>query len=130
MVKGYDFIAVEALQIRNMTRRGKYKRGLNRAIAEQGWGAFFDILKCRAARAGIPFVEFPAAGTSEDCSRCETRVPKAFSERIHRCGGCGLELDRDENAARSVPRRGERIFAESVAARGTAWNAPVASAAC
>ncbi len=120
IVKCYDFIAVEALQIRNMIRKGKNKRGLNRAIAEQGWGEFFDILNCKAASAGIPFVEVPPAGTSQDCSRCGTRVPKALSERVHRCGVCGLELDRDENAARNVLRRGLRIFAQAVAAGGTA----------
>ena len=119
-MKGHDLIAVEALQIRNMTRRGKNKRGLNRAIAEQGWGEFFDILRCRAARAGIPFVEVPPAGTSQDCSRCGIRIPKALSERVHRCGQCGLELDRDENAARNVLSRGLRMFADSVAAGGTA----------
>ena len=45
-MKCTDFIAVEALLIRNMIRKGKNKRGLNRAIAEQGWGELFDILKC------------------------------------------------------------------------------------
>ena len=99
MVNGYDFIAVEALQIRNMTRRGKNKRGLSQAIAEQGSGAFFDTPRRRAASAGIPFVEVLPAGTSQDWSRCETRIPNALSERVHRCGACGLELDRDENAA-------------------------------
>ena len=120
MVKGHDFFAAEALQIRNMTRRGKNKRGLNRAIAEHGSEAFFDILKCRAARAGIPFVEVPPAGTSQDCSRCGIRVSKALSERVRRSGECALELDRDGNAARNVLSRGLRIFEDSVAAGGTA----------
>ena len=69
IIRVCDLIAAEALQIRNMTRRGTNKRGVNRAIAEQGWGAFFDGLKCRAGRAGSPFVEVPPAGTSQDCSR-------------------------------------------------------------
>ena len=59
IVRTYDFIAVEALKIGNMLRRGPGKRGLNRAIAEQGWREFFDILKCKAESAGIPFVEVP-----------------------------------------------------------------------
>ena len=119
-MKGYELIAVEALRIRNMTHRGKNKRGLNRAIAEHGWGKFFDILKCRAARVGIPFVEVPPAGTSQDCSRRGIRIPKALSERVHRCGECGLVLGREENAARNVLSRGLRMFADSVAAGRTA----------
>ena len=39
-----DFIAVEALKIRNLLSRGPGKRGLNRAIAEQVWREFLDIL--------------------------------------------------------------------------------------
>ena len=120
MVKGYDLIAVEAFQIRNMTRRGKNKHGLNRAIAEQGWRDFFDILNCRAGRAGIPFIEVPPAGASRDCSRCETRVSKALPVRVDRCCVCRLELDRNENPVRNVLRRGLRIHADTVAAGGTA----------
>ena len=120
IVKGCDFIAIEALQTRNVTRRGKNKRGLNQAVANQGAEEFFDILKCRAGRTGIPFVEVPPAGTSHDCSHCGIRVPKALSARVHRCGVCGRELDRDENAARNVLSRGLRIFAEAVATGGTA----------
>ena len=45
IVRTYDFIAVEALKIKNMLRSGSGKRGLNRAIAEQGWRKFLDILK-------------------------------------------------------------------------------------
>ena len=120
IMKVYDLFAVEALQIRNMTRRGKNKRGQNRAIAEQGWGEFVDIPRCRAARAGIPFVEVPPAGRSQDCSRCGIQVPNVLSERVHRCGECGLVLDRDGNAARNVLSRGLRIFTDSVAAGGTA----------
>ena len=119
VVRTCDFIAVEALKIRNMLRRGKGKRGLNRAIAEQGWREFLDILEGKAESAGIPFVEVPPAGTSQDCSRCGTNVPKALSERIHLCGVCGLELDRDQNAARNVLRRGLCIFATS---RGSGWD--------
>ena len=36
----------------------------------------------------------------------ERRFQEALSERIHRCGVCGPELDRDENAARNVLSRG------------------------
>ena len=115
VVRTYDFIAVEALKIRSMLSRGKGKRGLNRAIAEQGWREFLDILGCKAASAGIPFVEVPPAGTSQDCSRCGTKVPKALSERIHLFGVFGLELDRDENAARNVLHRGLCIFARAAA---------------
>ena len=59
IVRTYEFIALEALKIRNMLSGGKGKRGLNRAIAEQGWREFLDILKGKAESAGIPLVEVP-----------------------------------------------------------------------
>jgi len=40
--------------------------------------------------------------TSQDCSCCGTRVKKALSVRTHVCTGCGVVLDRDENAARNI----------------------------
>ena len=79
-----DFIAAEALKITNKLRRVPGTRGLNRAIAEQGRREFLDIPEGKAESAGIPFVEVPPAGTSQDCSRCGTKVPKALSERITR----------------------------------------------
>jgi NADH pyrophosphatase NudC (nudix superfamily) len=33
------------------------------------------------------------------CSRCGDKVKKKVSEREHRCRKCGLEMDRDLNAA-------------------------------
>ena len=129
IVRTYEFIALEALKIRNMLSGGKGKRGLNRAIAEQGWREFLDILKGKAESAGIPLVEVPPSGTSQDCSRYGTKVPKALSERMHRCGVCGLELDRDENAATNVLHRGLCIFGAAVAVGGTAQGAPAASTA-
>src|SRR5215470_2344864 len=34
-----------------------------------------------------------------DCLGCGELVPKALSERTHRCPSCGLVLDRDHNSA-------------------------------
>ena len=82
VVRTCDFIAVEALKIRNMLSRRPGKRGLDRAIPEQGWREFLDILKCKAESTGIPSVEVPPAGTPRDRSRWGTKVPKALSARI------------------------------------------------
>ena len=100
----------------------------NRVIAEQGRREFIYTLKGKGKGAGIPFVEVPPAGTSQECSRCGTQIPKALSERIHWRGVCGLDLGRDENAARNVLCRGLRIFERAGAAVGTEPGAPASSA--
>ena len=112
----FDGFAVEDLDVRNLTRSAKgtaaapgvrvaQKRGLNRAIADQGWATFVTILRDRAASAGLPVIAVPAHGTSQTCSRCGADVPKTPSVRRHRCPHCGLDLDRDHNAAICILRR-------------------------
>lgn len=47
-------------------------------------------------------VPVPPQYTSQRCSECSTIVAKSLSVRMHQCKGCGLELDRDVNAARNI----------------------------
>ena len=112
----FDGFAVEDLDVRNLTRSARgtaaasgvrvaQKRGLNRAIADQGWATFVTILRDQAASAGLPVIAVPAHGTSQTCSRCGADVPKTLSVRRHRCPHCGLDLDRDHNAAICILRR-------------------------
>ena len=116
LVSRFDGIALEDLRIPNLVRsaRGaieqpgrnvRAKAGLNRSIHEQSWATLSQLLVEKAASAGRR-VDFVAPHhTSQDCSGCGRRVLKKLSVRTHRCGGCGLELDRDVNAARNVSRR-------------------------
>jgi putative transposase len=41
-------------------------------------------------------------GTTQNCSNCGTRIPKTIADRWHSCHVCGLELDRDVNAAINI----------------------------
>ena len=69
----FDGFAVEDLDVRNLTRSARgtaaapgvrvaQKRGLNRAIADQGWATFVTILRDQAASAGLPVIAVPAHG--------------------------------------------------------------------
>ncbi|MDX2140320.1 MAG: zinc ribbon domain-containing protein, partial [Chloroflexota bacterium] len=40
--------------------------------------------------------------TSQTCSGCGVIVEKDLSVRIHDCPHCGVQLDRDVNAARNI----------------------------
>nr|WP_287129061.1 zinc ribbon domain-containing protein [Candidatus Cyanaurora vandensis] len=44
-------------------------------------------------------------GTSQACSGCGTHLPKTLADRWHSCPNCGLELDRDHNAALNIKHR-------------------------
>jgi putative transposase len=124
LVHQYDVIYVEAIQPANLSRRpapvsagnGGYlrngasrKAGLNTSIQDAGWGHFLSILACKAAWAGKRVEAVHPAYPSQDCSGCGERIQKSLSVRTHVCTNCGLVLDRDENAARNIQWRGQRL---------------------
>ncbi len=98
LLRTYDTISLEDLQVANMVRNHR----LSKSISDAGWAQFRSILVFKAACAGKQVIAVPAQYTSQDCSGCGTRVPKSLSVRTHVCASCGLILDRDENAARNI----------------------------
>jgi putative transposase len=124
LVRQYDTIYVEAIAPSNLSRRpapkqdenGTYehngasrKAGLNKSIQDAGWRHFVSILAYKAACAGKRVEAVNPAYTSQDCSGCGARIEKSLSVRTHVCTNCGLMLDRDENAARNIIWRGQRL---------------------
>jgi putative transposase len=124
LVRQYDTIYHEAIQTANLTRRpapmpdgnGDYlpnganrKAGLNKSMHDAGWGHFLSILAFKAACAGKRVEAVNPAYTSQECSGCGERIQKSLSVRTHGCTSCGLVLDRDENAARNILWRGQRL---------------------
>ncbi len=101
LVSEFGLIAVEDLHIRGLTR-GFLAKDIN----DQGWAEFLRLLGYKAEDAGIKVVAVSPDGTSQICSGCGARVPKALSERVHRCPTCSMVLDRDINAARNILRLG------------------------
>ena len=101
LVKTYDLIAVEDLNI-----KGLAKTKLAKSIYDVAWGKFLTILEAVALRSGVHFVKVNPHSTTIDCSGCGTKVPKTLSVRLHQCPKCELELDRDENAAINILNKG------------------------
>lgn len=118
LVKQYDGFAIEDLKIRNMVRSAKgtadepgknvaQKRGLNRSIQEQSWGALADKLTYKAEALGKPVVRVNPAYTSQACSRCgsvDARSRRSQAEFC--CVDCGFACNADVNAARNILRSG------------------------
>jgi Transposase and inactivated derivatives len=115
LARRYAFIAVEKLQVRNMTgsARGtadepgtnvRQKAGLNRALLDAAPAMLVSFISYKAERAGGMMVKAEAAYSSQDCSSCGGRVAKPLSERMHRCS-CGTVLHRDHNAAINILNR-------------------------
>jgi putative transposase len=125
LVRAYDTLYVEAIQPANLSRRpepkpnengngyehngASRKAGLNKSIQDAGWRHFLTILACKAAWAGKRVEAVSPAYTTQECSGCGERITKSLSVRTHVCTTCGLILDRDENAAKNIQWRGQRL---------------------
>lgn len=129
-----DVVFVEDLSVKNMFRRakpkldetGKFlpngqsaKSGLNKSIADAGWSQFIDILSFKAERAGKKVIKVNPKGTSQHCSSCLSYVPKELSDRWHSCPHCGLQSDRDTNAAVLIKKVGLGVVLTIKRSRGT-----------
>ncbi len=105
LVRQYDTIYHEDLQVRNMVKN----HHLAKSISDAGWHAFLAILSFKAASAGRTVQAVDPAFTSQACSGCGVIVQKGLSVRWHSCPDCGASLHRDHNAAKNIFGRGQRL---------------------
>ncbi|TAK14002.1 MAG: transposase [Anaerolineae bacterium] len=103
-VNAFGFIAFEDLRIKNMLRNHR----LAKSISDAAWRQLIQYTTYKAENAGRVVVMVDPRNTSRMCSRCGTLVVKSLSVRVHQCPnpGCGLVMDRDENAANNILRLG------------------------
>lgn len=93
----YDLIGFEDLKV-----KGWAKTRLAKSILDAGWSEFLAIVACKAQSAGKMAIAVNPNGTTQNCSSWGTRIRKTVANRWHSCHLCGLELDRDVNAAINV----------------------------
>lgn len=102
LATGLVRLTVEDLNVAGMIAN----RSLARALSDAGLGTLLRQLEYKAAWYGLELHEadrwFPSSKT---CSRCgHVKTELTLSERTYRCHACGLELDRDVNAAINLAR--------------------------
>jgi len=122
LVNRYDLIVHEDLTIATMVRRPRprkaeddtdgsngaaAKAGLNRSIADAGWGQLLQFVAYKAEDAGRDVIAVDPRHTSQRCSSCghldrENRRTQAE----FRCQACGHEAHADVNAAINILRAG------------------------
>jgi putative transposase len=98
----YGTIVFEDLNIPKMVKN----HHLASAILDACWGKTRLLTAYKAEKRGGRVILVEPRGTSQECSGCGRVVEKALSERMHLCPHCGLQLDRDVNAARNILARG------------------------
>lgn len=107
LVDQFGLIAVEDLYVKGMIQN----RCLSKSISDAAWSKFRQCLSHKAEEAGRILVAVNPAYTSQDCSACGHRLRKTLSMRQHVCPCCGLDMNRDENAARNILRLGTQSAA-------------------
>jgi putative transposase len=96
-------IVVEDLNVKGLSRGP-----LSRSVADVRWGTFLRMLEYKAKWYGTTLIVAPRSFPSTRlCSRCghlNGKMP--LSQRVFRCEACGLEMDRDLNAALNLKAYG------------------------
>jgi len=98
LVNRFDRIVFEDLSIKNMVKNHHFAK----SIHDVAWGQLIQMAKSKAEEAGKYVELVNPYNTSQKCSSCGNIVKKSLAVRVHRCQECGLELDRDVNAAINI----------------------------
>jgi transposase len=108
--------------VAGMTRNHR----LARAIADQGFGQARRMLGYKTTwRGGQLIIASRWFPSSRTCSGCGTVKAKlALSERTYTCPCCGLDLDRDINAAANLLKLAASGAESQNASRGTVRPGP------
>lgn len=127
LVKNYDIIFLESLNIKGMMSKckpkkdenGKFlpngqsaKRGLNRSIADANWSKFISILEYKAKWNDKQIVKigrfYPSSKSCHKCGFINQNLTLRDREWI--CPECNSKLDRDLNAAINILIEGSKII--------------------
>lgn len=123
LVNDNGFIVFEDLNIKGMSasasgtleaprKRVAQKRGLNRSILEQGWGAFARMVEYKNAWNGGITLYIPPQYTSQTCAACgHVDRENRKSQADFHCIQCGHQDNADVNAAKNILARGHRVLA-------------------
>ena len=109
LINENQVVCVESLKVKNMIRNPT----LSKAIADASWGEFVRQLEYKGEWAGRSVVAidqfFPS---SKRCSGCGYTMPKmALNVRSWICPNCGVNHDRDINAAKNIKAAGLAVLA-------------------
>ena len=97
IVRKASTIGIETLNISGLLKN----RRLAKALSDSALSRFLTMLKYKADRRGIPITEADQFfASSKTCSSCgHKKADLTLSDRQYHCSECGLDIDRDLNAA-------------------------------
>jgi len=130
LIEENQFIGMETLAVRNMTRRAKKKldkngkpmrngqsrkRAMNCSILRDGWRGLMDKISYKAEWYGRTFIRvdrfYPSSKLCHECGHKYKEL--VLSEREWTCENCQSRHDRDINAALNIRDEAIRISQEN-----------------
>jgi putative transposase len=111
LVQTHDRLRLEDLKVANLMTN----RRLARAISDAAWTELARQLAYKSAWFGAKLVVCDRwFASTKTCSGCgSVKQQMGLAERIFRCTGCGLVIDRDLNAAANLAAWAERSHAQA-----------------
>jgi IS605 OrfB family transposase len=114
-----------AIFVGNVNSSALARTHMAKSVLDAGWSAYRTMLQYKCDDAGVWFKEVDERFSTQNCSACGARTgPKGREEldiRRWSCSACGVEHDRDVNAAVNIRQRGlawlEKEFSEAGEAR-------------
>ena len=107
LVKSYDLICIEDLNVKGMIKNHK----LSKHIADASWGNFVTLLQYKCDWYGKELVKvnrfYPSSKSCGDCGWINQELK--LSDREWTCKSCGVVHDRDVNASRNILKEGLKI---------------------
>ena len=115
LVDENQVVCVETLNVRGMVRN----RALAKSISDVAWGELVRQLRYKAEWAGRTLVEvdrfYPSSKRCHGCGHIVEQLP--LDVRVWTCGECGVEHDRDLNAAKNIRAAGLAVLASGGSGR-------------
>ena len=112
LVKSYDLISIEDLNVKGMIKNHK----LSKHIADASWGNFVILLQYKCDWYGKELVKvnrfYSSSKTCGDCGWINQELK--LSDREWTCKSCGVVHDRDVNASRNILKEGLKIHRQGL----------------
>jgi putative transposase len=104
LVKTFDLIVVEDLNVSGMIRNRK----LAKSISDASWSTFVSMLEYKCNWYGKTLIKidrfYPSSKTCSNCGHKENQMPLKIREWT--CPSCGSKHDRDLNASINILKKG------------------------
>ena len=104
LVRNYDNISLETLQVSNMMKNHR----LAKSLSDVSLSKFNEILEYKAKYNGVSIIRadrfYPSSKTCSHCGSIKSEL--SLSQRTYVCGECGYTIDRDLNASINLAKLG------------------------